>query len=301
LAGRPDFGFGRPFSFPAHVASIAGPGYARLLSKRETCAIAAKEIYAVAGEADHSLWLDLAWGAEGWGDEFAYGLALTVQISIAGYAIGLALGFMGAFAKLSGRPWLRFIGESYTTTIRALPELLLILLFYYAGTSALEKLLVYAGVAGEDLQISPFVAAISSLGLIYGAYLTDVLRGGIQAIPSGQVDAARAYGMHAPLRFRRIVFPQMIRFAIPGMSNQWLNITKDSSLVSVIGAYELLSAGRSAATSTKEYIFYYGVTGLVFLSLTIVSMIVLVFIERRANRGVRRACAQNDASLQAFY
>ena len=243
----------------------------------------------MAGEPDHSLWLDMAWGAAGWGDEFAYGLALTVQISLAGYAIGLALGLLGAFAKLSGKPWIRFVGDSYTTTIRALPELLLILLIYYAGTSALEKLHVYAELASEDLQISPFVAAITSLGLIYGAYLTDVLRGGIQAIPRGQIEAARAIGMHAPLRFRRIVFPQMIRYAIPGMGNQWLNITKDSSLVSVIGAYELLSAGRSAATSTKEYIFYYSVTGLVFLFLTIVSMVVFVSIERRANRGVRRA------------
>ncbi len=196
---------------------------------------------------------------------------------------------LGAWAKVSGRPGPVRIGEFYTTIVRALPELLLILLIYYAGTSVLVKFLVLAGLASENLQISPFAAAVAALGLIYGAYLTDVLRGGIEAIPRGQLEAARACGMGSWLRFRRVIFPQMIRYAIPGMGNQWLNITKDSSLVSVIGAYELLSAGRSAATSTKEYVFYYSVTGLVFLTLTIASMVLLGRIERRANRGVRRA------------
>ena len=130
---------------------------------------------------------------------------------------------------------------------------------------------------------------VAALGLIYGAYLTDVLRGAIQAIPKGQIEAARAYGMHAPLRFRRIVFPQMIRFAIPGMGNQWLNITKDSSLVSVVGAFELVSAAKSAASATKEYFFFYATGGLCFLGITVVSMILLQRIERRASRGVRRA------------
>ena len=242
----------------------------------------------MAAEREHGLILDLAWGDTGWGDEFVRGLALTVQISMAGYALGLGLGMVGAWAKVSTNPILVRLGDFYTTIVRALPELLLILLLYYAGTSALVKVLVMAGLASEDLQINPFIAAVASLGLIYGAYLTDVLRGGIEAIPRGQIEAARACGMRPWLRFRRIIFPQMIRFAVPGLGNQWLNITKDSSLVSVIGAYELLSAGRSAATSTKEYVFYYSVTGLMFLTLTVASMFLLSRIERRANRGVRQ-------------
>ena len=111
----------------------------------------------------------------------------------------------------------------------------------------------------------------------------------IQAIPKGQIEAARAYGMHAPMRFRRIVFPQMIRYAIPGMGNQWLNITKDSSLVSAIGAFELLFAAKSAASQTKEYVFFYSIGAMCFLTITIVSMIALQQVERRASRGVRRA------------
>jgi His/Glu/Gln/Arg/opine family amino acid ABC transporter permease subunit len=243
----------------------------------------------VAIPPDQSLWLGLAWGDTGWADEFAHGLVLTVEISLCGYLVGLALGMLGVGAKLSSRKSLNRIGDAYTTIIRALPELLLILLIYYAGTSALVKLLVFVGLASEDLQISPFTAAVSALGFIYGAYLTDILRGGIEAIHRGQIEAARAFGMGGLLRFRRIILPQMIRYAIPGMGNQWLNITKDSSLVSVIGAYELLSAGRGAATATKQYVFYYSVTAMVFLLLSVSSMVLLGFIERRANRGVRRA------------
>lgn len=154
---------------------------------------------------------------------------------------------------------------------------------------ALTQLFVGIGLASEDFQVSPFAAAVGSLGLIYGAYLTDIFRGAIQAIPKGQIEAARAYGMHAPMRFRRIIFPQMIRYAIPGMGNQWLNITKDSSLVSVIGAFEMAFAAKSAASDTKHYIFFYSVGGLCFLGITIVSMIALQQVERRASRGVRRA------------
>ena len=231
----------------------------------------------------------LGWGDAGWGDEFANGLLLTVQISVCSYFVAFLFGLLGAGAKLSHNRWANRIGDLYTTLIRAIPELLLILLLYYTGSNLLARLLVFTGLASEGVQISKFGAVTAVLGFIYGAYLTDVLRGAIQAIPKGQVEAARAYGMHAPMRFRRVIFPQMIRFAVPGMGNQWLNITKDSSLVSVVSAFELLFAGKTAASATKEYLFFYSVTGAIFLGLTIVSMVALTRIERYANRGVRRA------------
>ena len=232
--------------------------------------------------------MSLAWGDAGYGDEFFYGVCNTLFISVCGYAVGLAIGMLGAWSKLCHVKTLNRLGDAYTTLVRSVPELLLIVLIYYAGTSALTKFLVLLHLADESVQINPVGAVISALALIYGAYLTDVLRGGIQAVPKGQIEAAKAYGMHAPMRFIRIVFPQMIRYAIPGMSNQWLNITKDSALVSVVGAVELVSVGRSTAQSTKHYIFYYGVTALIFLSLTVVSLFFLSRLEKRANRGVRR-------------
>ena len=231
----------------------------------------------------------MAYGDTGYGDEFLRGAFLTIQLSVCSYAVAFVLGLLGAGAKLSGNKILYRIGDLYTTLVRAVPELLLIILIFYAGGSAIKALLLNIGLVGEDFQVNAFTAVVVALGLIYGAYLTDVLRGAIQAIPKGQTEAARAYGMHAPMRFRRIIFPQMIRFAIPGMGNQWLNITKDSALVSVVGAFELVSAAKSAASQTKEYLFFYSVGAACFLMITIVSMIVLQNIERRASRGVRRA------------
>lgn len=240
-------------------------------------------------EAEPSLFGLLGWGANGWSDELARGLLFTIQISVCGYLVAFVLGLLGAGAKLSGNKILYRIGDLYTTLVRAIPELLLIILIYYAGGRVMKALLVAIGLADEDFQVSAFAAAVAALGLIYGAYLTDVLRGAIQAIPKGQVEAARAYGMHAPLRFRRIIFPQMIRFAVPGMGNQWLNITKDSALVSAVGAFEVLKNASIAASATKEYLFFYSTAAVIFLCITIVSMVALARIEKRASRGVRRA------------
>ena len=236
-----------------------------------------------------SLWSLMAYGDAGYGDEFVHGALFTIQLSACSYAFAFVLGLLGAGAKLSGNKVLYRIGDLYTTLVRAVPELLLIILIFYSGGSVVKALLQNIGLVDEDFQVNAFAAVVAALGLIYGAYLTDVLRGAIQAIPKGQTEAARAYGMHAPMRFRRIIFPQMIRFAIPGMGNQWLNITKDSSLVSVVGAFELVKAASSAAAQTKEYLFFYSIGALGFLTITIVSMVVLQNIERRASRGVRRA------------
>ena len=231
----------------------------------------------------------MAWGDSGYGDEFFYGACITLFISICGYAIGLAIGMLGAWSKLCHVKALNRAGDVYTTVVRSVPELLLIILIFYTGTSALTSLLVALRLAHEGLEINPFAAVISALGLIYGAYLTDVLRGGIEAVPKGQIEAAKAFGMHAPQRFIRIVFPQMIRYAIPGLGNQWLNITKDSALVSVVAAVgEILSVGRGAANSTKHFIFYFGVTAMIFLALSVCSLALFSRLEKRANRGVRR-------------
>ena len=236
-----------------------------------------------------SLFSLLAWGDQGYGDEFARGVVTTLFISVSSYAIAAAIGLFGAWAKLCHIKALNRAGEVYTTVVRSLPELLLIFLIFYAGTRALASLLIGLGLV-DSLDINPFAAVIAALGLIYGAYLTDVLRGGIQAVPKGQIEAAKAFGMHAPKRFVRILFPQMIRYAIPGLGNQWLNITKDSALVSVVAQVtDIMSVGRSAANSTKHFMFFFGATAVVFMIISGVSMFFFSRLEKRANRGVRRA------------
>jgi len=239
--------------------------------------------------ADETSFLGLlSFGDQGWGDELLRGAWLTIQISICSYLVGMVLGLLGAGAKLSHNRILRWIADIYTTIVRAVPELLLIILIYYTGTSALKQLLLMIGI-GEGIDVSPFGAAVAALGFIVGAYMTEVFRGAILAVPKGQMEAARAYGMPATLRFRRILFPQLMRYALPGLNNLWLVMIKDSSLISVVGYYELLFAGKQAAASTRDYMYFYAVTALCFLALTIISMIGSQQLERRSTRGLRRA------------
>jgi len=240
--------------------------------------------------AEQSLWASLSWGDAGYGDEFFKGIYTTLGISACAYAIAFGIGMLGAWSKLCHVKALNRTGEVYTTVVRSVPELLLIILIFYAGTSTLSSVLVGLGLAERGVEINPFGAVISALGIIYGAYLTDVLRGGIQAVPKGQIEAAKAFGMHAPQRFIRIILPQMVRYAISGLGNQWLNITKDSAFVSVVAAVgDIMSVGRGAANQTKHFLFYYGATAVVFMIVSGISMYVTGRLEKRANRGVRRA------------
>jgi polar amino acid transport system permease protein len=139
------------------------------------------------------------------------------------------------------------------------------------------------------VQVNGFAAAVAVLGFVQGAYSTEVLRGAILSVPKGQLEAAKAYGMPPVLRFRRILFPLMIRYALPGLNNLWVNILKDSSLISVVGLSELVFQSKTAASSTKHYFFFYSAAGVIFLVLTNLSNTGIGFLERRVNRGVRRA------------
>ena len=230
----------------------------------------------------------LSYGDTGWGDELLAGTLLTLQISFFGYLIGLGLGLLGAWAKLSDNRTMFLVSETYTTLVRAVPELLLILLLYYSGSEAIARVLALIG-QGEQVQVNGFAAAVATLGFVQGAYSTEVLRGAILSVPKGQMEAAKAYGMPAVLRFRRILFPLMFRYALPGLNNLWVNILKDSSLISVVGLSELVFTSKTAASGTKHYFFFYTVAGLIFMVLTTLSNVGVGVLERRVNRGVRRA------------
>ena len=151
--------------------------------------------------------------------------------------------------------------DGYTTLVRAIPDLVLIVILYYAGTDALNRALVNRL---QPVQINGLIAAVFVLGFVQGAFSTEVLRAAIQAIPIGQIEAAHAFGMSPFLRFRRIILPAMLPYAIPGMANLWLNVTKDSALVAVVGYTELALATRQAAGVTKLYFLFYIVAAMIY-------------------------------------
>jgi polar amino acid transport system permease protein len=226
----------------------------------------------------------LALSPPGWGGVLLEGFAASLQLAVGGFSLGLMIGIAGAFGKLYGGPILRDLLEVYTTVIRAVPELVLILLLYYAGTDAVNALLGLVGLPRVD--ISGLAAGIFVIGVVQGAYQTEVLRGAIKAVPPGQIEAARAYGMSPLKTLRRITLPAMLPYAIPGLSNLWLIATKDTALLAVVGFSELTLVTRQAAGSTKAYMLFFCSAGLMYLTLTLVSNRVIAIIEKRARRGI---------------
>ncbi|HLA01689.1 MAG TPA: ABC transporter permease subunit [Aestuariivirga sp.] len=226
----------------------------------------------------------LEFGRNGFGDELLRGAALTLVIAFSSFLIGLILGQLGAMAKLFGGPVPRFIAIIYTTVIRAVPELVLILLLFFAGTRGISALGVALGYGPID--INGTLAAILVLGFVQGAYSTEVIRGAIQAIPVGQLEAARAYGMSGSLIFRRIIVPAMLPNAIPGLANLWLVVIKDTALITVTGASsELAQVTKNAAGFTKRYFLFYFTSGCIYLTMTLASNYLLGRLERRVRRG----------------
>lgn len=228
----------------------------------------------------------LSFGPTGYGDELLIGASVSVSIAVLAYALGLFIGIIGALSKLYGSALTRTILQGYTTLVRAVPELILILILYYAGTATLNQLLESSGF--EAIAINGFAAAVLVLGFVQGAYSTEVLRAAIQAIPVGQMEAARAFGMSPWLIFRRITLPSMLPYAIPGLANLWLIVTKDTALIAVVGYTELALATRQAAGNTKMYFTFFMAAGLIYLIITLVSQRGFAVLEKRVRRGQRK-------------
>ena len=228
----------------------------------------------------------LSFGPTGYGDDLAWGLLTSISIAVLAYGIGLLIGIIGAMGKLTGSTLTRTLLNGYTTLVRAVPELILILILFYAGTSALNEILNSFGL--PPFAINGFLAAVCVLGFVQGAYSTEVLRAAIQAIPIGQIEAAKAYGMSPFLAFKRITLPALLPFAIPGLANLWLNATKDTSLIAVVGYTELTLATKQAAGNTKMYFLFYMTAAAIYLIITLVSKRGFSWLERRVRLGERQ-------------
>jgi polar amino acid transport system permease protein len=213
---------------------------------------------------------------------------VTIKVSIAALIFGLCLGLMGAGAKLSRFFILRTVADIFTTVVRGVPELLLVLAFYFGGSVIVNKVASGLGYDGY-IEIDAFVAGVVAVGTTFGAYATEVFRGAIEAVPKGQIEAARAIGMHGFLIFRRIVLPQVWRYALPGLGNLFLVLQKNTALVSVIGLQELMRSAAFAVGYTKKPFTFYMCAALIYLAMTIFTSIAFQYLEERANRGVRRA------------
>lgn len=230
----------------------------------------------------------LSFGDAGWGDEMLRAVLMTVAVSVSSMALGLVFGTLAAAAKLSAIAPARWLAEGYTTVARGVPELLIIYLLFFGGGGAV---MFVAGLFGYHgyIELHAFTIGTFAIGAISGAYSTEVIRGAVLAVPRGQAEAAHAIGMSDWLMFRRILFPQVARYALPGLGNVWQFTLKDTALISVTGLVELMRQAHIAAGSTRQPFAFYLVAAALYLVLTTFSNYGFQRAEDWANRGVRRA------------
>jgi octopine/nopaline transport system permease protein len=227
----------------------------------------------------------IGFGPSGWGAALLAAAGTTLLVAAAGFLIGSFTGVLVAWAKIAGAAPLRIAGEVYTTVLRGVPDLLVIYLFYFGGSQILTGIAGLFGVKGF-VGVSPFASGALAIGIVSGAYQSEVFRGAYSALSKGQIEAARSVGMNAFLMLRRVVGPQVLAFALPGLGNVWQQVLKESALVSVTGLMELLYQTTVAAGATYRPFDFYLTAMLLYLAITWGSGQLFNRIERRTMRGM---------------
>ena len=226
----------------------------------------------------------LAFGKTGWGDELFVATLMTIAVSLTAMFIGFLFALIFTPLKLSKNKFLNLIGNFYTTVIRGVPELLVIYLFFFGGSGAIMFVASMFGY-NEYIEINAFLTGSFAIGIISGAYSTEVFRGAIQSIDKGQFEASKVLGLKKPVHFFKVIMPQMLRLAIPNLSNVWQITLKDTSLISVTGLVEIMRQSYIAAGSTRDPLFFYSFAALLYLLLTFLSMKLINRLEVKYSRG----------------
>lgn len=230
----------------------------------------------------------VGFGETGWGALLFSAAAMTLGVSVCGFLTGTILGSVITFMKLSRYMVLRFVADGYTTILRGVPDLLVIYLFYFGGSAFLGYIGGFFGYHGF-IGMPAFLTGTLALGVVSAAYQSEVFRGAFKSVAGGELEAASAVGMRPWPKFRRIIAPLVLRYAIPGLGNTWQLVLKESALISVTGLVELLRQSQIAAGSTRHPFEFYLTAVILYLVITWASSIVFRHLETRTLRGTRRA------------
>ncbi|MDC4639051.1 histidine ABC transporter permease HisQ [Acinetobacter baumannii] len=222
----------------------------------------------------------------GYGPLLLSGTWMTIQLALLSLLLSVIIGLIGASSKLSNIKALRYIATAYTTLIRSVPDLVIMLLLFYSLQLGLNQ--ITEALQMDQIDINPFVAGVITLAFIYGAYFTETFRGAFQSVPRGQIEAAMAYGMTPWQVFHRVLFPQMMRFALPDIGNNWQVLIKATALVSIIGLTDIVKITQDAGRSTMQLFFFSIVAAAIYLAITTVSNLILIWLERHYSAGVRK-------------
>lgn len=215
------------------------------------------------------------------------GLGLTIALSLCSILLSVAIGLLVAYARLSGRGWLQTLAGGYTTVARGIPDLVLMLLFYFGGQVLMNELGAITGL-WSYVVLDPFIAGVIAIGFVFGAYMSETFRGAYLSIPRGTIEAGVSVGMNPATLFIRIIWPQLVRYALPGFTNIWLTLMKSTALVSVIGLEDIVYSGSAAGRATRQPFAFLVVALFVYLALTVLSDVGLRALETRYARGVVR-------------
>jgi polar amino acid transport system permease protein len=224
-------------------------------------------------------WTLLSWGPQGWLDDIAYGVFVTISLALATLPLGLAIGFLIALAKQSPERSLRLAGNVYTTIFRGLPELLTLFLVFFGAQIGLQRLFQIFD-PNATVDVNAFVSGMIALGVVFSSYASEVFLSAFRAIPKGQYEGGYAVGLTNWQTMRLVVLPQLVRIALPGLANLWLILLKDTALVSAVGLSDILRQTSIAARVTKHAFLFYGFATLVYLVLSIISSFGITAIER---------------------
>jgi octopine/nopaline transport system permease protein len=226
----------------------------------------------------------LAYGDTGWGDELFYATLMTIAVAAAAMFIGFLLAAIFTSFKLSKIKTLNLIGSFYTTVFRGVPELLVIYLFFFGSSAAVMYVAKIFGYNGY-IEVNAFITGAISIGIVSGAYSTEVFRGAVQSIDRGQFEASEVLGFRRRIYYFKIIIPQMLRLALPNISNVWQITLKDTSLISVTGLVEIMRQSYIAAGSTRDPLFFYSFAAVLYLFLTFLSLKLFNSLEKHYSKG----------------
>ncbi|GAK26705.1 ABC transporter permease [Serratia liquefaciens] len=199
----------------------------------------------------------------------AQGAAMSLCVMLVSLAVALVLGLVNALIKLFGPRWLRWVSTGYTTLVRGIPELVIMLLLFFGGEMLVNGTLGLLGLG--PLRFNTFISGVLAIGFVFGAYYTETFRGAFLTVERGQLEAAMAYGMSPGQVFRRVLLPQMLSFAIPGINNNWLGLMKASALVSILGLEDMVWLAEQAGRATQKPFLFYFLVALIYMAITAIS------------------------------
>ena len=226
----------------------------------------------------------LVFGDAGWGDEFLIATLMTLLVSIMSMGLGLFLAIITVWAKLIQNRISRFIANFYTTVIRGIPELLVIYLIFFGGNAVVMKIAKIFGYHGY-IELNAFTIATIAIAIISATYSSEVLRASYLSISKGQLEAARALGMDKFSIFIKIIAPQVIRYALPGIGNVWQITLKDTSLISVTGLVEIMRQSRISSNVEHSPLTFLITAAILYLCLTTFSGRIFKYLETNYSKG----------------